>query len=381
MIAEQNIFGGNMKNIELKINEYFRSLIPPLSDEELSGLRESILKEGCRDPIVVWQDYIIDGHHRYAICRQHNIAFKTIAAQGLESELDVEEWMIKNQIAKRNLTTIQKAEMALKLEDVERRKAKERQVRKPISNSVRSKSTEQKEQGKSLEKAAKAVGLGYDTVFKAKKVLEKAPEDIKKKVRSGKVSIDKAYRQIRKQERREHYAQMEWPKGKYRVIYADPPWSYGVQKEGHGGVTDHYDTLSLQQICDLPVRDLADKECVLFLWITVPLLESVFTVLKAWGFEYKTLYVWDKVRSNIGSYCFVNCELLLVATKENTALPPDGKKLFDNVVSIERSGKHSEKPEFFREMIDATYQFGNRIELFARKTVNNWEVWGNDVSQ
>ncbi len=380
MIIEQNVFGGNMEKAKLKINEQFRSLIPPLSDEELSGLTENILKEGCRDPIVTWNGFIIDGHHRYAVCTHHNIYFKTVEVEGLKDDLDVEEWMIKNQIAKRNLTTIQKAEMALKLEDVERRKAKERKIsnlKVGAKSPVRQDLAEREQNGKALEKAAKQCGVSYETVRRAKKVLEEAPETLKQEVLNSKVSIDKAFRAVQKQERRKSYQKMEWPKGKFRVILADPPWSYEMKKPGHGDTDDHYDTLSIEQICQLPVRDLVDQECVLFLWVTVPLLEKVFAVLDAWGFSYRTSFVWDKGGKNIGSYSFVNHEYLILATYGTKPLTPEGDKP-DSLMRMEKSRKHSEKPEEFRAMIDAMYPNGNRIELFGRKKVEGWQVYGND---
>ena len=81
---------------------------------------------------------------------------------------------------------------------------------------------------------------------------------------------------------------------KYQIIYADPPWQYN-RKAGQGIAADHYPTMSLQEICDLPVRKLADKDCVLFLWVTFPQLREGLSVIQAWGFQYKTVaFVWVK---------------------------------------------------------------------------------------
>jgi N6-adenosine-specific RNA methylase IME4 len=234
--------------------------------------------------------------------------------------------------------------------------------------------------GKTLEILAKKADVKRATFENYKKIRDTSPK-LKQAVLSGKIAVDKARREIRKQERRQNYKQMEWPKGKYRIIYADPPWEYNDNRPvGYGGAADHYDTMTLEQICNLKVQELVGKEAVLFLWVTVPLLEQAFAVIKAWGFSYRSLYVWDKIKSNVGSYCFVNCELLLIATYGNKPLTPDGEKRFDNVISVERSKKHSEKPEIFREIIDKTYEFGNRIELFGRKKTKNWDVWGNEIA-
>lgn len=161
---------------------------------------------------------------------------------------------------------------------------------------------------------------------------------------------------------------------KYRVVYADPPWSYGDKQniDGLGGAEKHYTTMPLKEICEIPVP--TQDNAVLFIWVTSPMLEDVFAVIKAWGFKYKTSFVWDKVAHNMGHYNSVRHELLLIATKGSCT--PDVKKLYDSVVSIERS-EHSKKPSQFREMIDVLYPTGDRIELFAREASNGWDVWGN----
>ncbi len=161
---------------------------------------------------------------------------------------------------------------------------------------------------------------------------------------------------------------------KYRVIYADPPWSYNDRQDTGmlGGAVKHYTTMPLKDICELPVPS-ADN-AVLFMWVTSPLLEDSFKVINAWGFKYKSSFVWDKVAHNMGHYNSVRHEFLLIATKGSCT--PDVKRLFDSVVSIERT-EHSRKPKEFRDMIDTLYPTGNRLEMFAREAPNGWDVWGN----
>lgn len=161
---------------------------------------------------------------------------------------------------------------------------------------------------------------------------------------------------------------------RYRVIYADPPWSYNDKQniEVLGGAEKHYTTMPLDEICGLPVPS-AD-EAVLFIWVTSPLLEDVFKVIHAWGFRYKSSFVWDKVAHNMGHYNSVRHEFLLICTKGSCT--PDVQRLFDSVVSIERT-EHSRKPKEFRDMIDTLYPYGNRLEMFAREAPDGWDVWGN----
>lgn len=171
------------------------------------------------------------------------------------------------------------------------------------------------------------------------------------------------------------------PDGKYKVLYADPPWSYNDKCETgaiqSGGCETHYNSMTIDRLCNLPVRDMAAGNSVLFLWVTSPLLNECFAVIDAWGFDYKSSFVWDKVKHNMGHYNSVRHELLLICTRGSCV--PEHKKLFDSVVEIERSNKHSEKPERFRDIIDTLYPHGKRIELFARTAAKGWERWGNEA--
>ncbi len=164
--------------------------------------------------------------------------------------------------------------------------------------------------------------------------------------------------------------------GKYRVIYADPPWRYGDKLvDGYGPAEFHYPTMSIDDLSALPVWEIVEDDAVLFLWVTSPLLEESFQVVKAWGFQYKSSFVWDKIKHNLGHYNSVRHEFLFVCVRGSCQ--PDVMKLFDSVQTIERT-EHSAKPEEFRNIIDTIYPNGKRIELFARKRVPNWEVWGNE---
>lgn len=165
--------------------------------------------------------------------------------------------------------------------------------------------------------------------------------------------------------------------GKFRVIYADPPWSYGgSMNETYGTADKHYPTMSLDDLCIMPVPDITEDNAVLFLWATSPLLEDAFKVINAWGFKYKASFVWDKVKHVMGHYNSVRHELLLICTKGSCV--PENMKLFDSVYEEERT-EHSKKPEHFREIIDTIYPSGARIELFARKAVEGWGTYGNQI--
>lgn len=184
-------------------------------------------------------------------------------------------------------------------------------------------------------------------------------------------------RELRRIEQIEQARTTEPPAGKYQIIYADPPWQYQFGFDIHGAALRHYNTMSIEELCKLPVRDLSDDNAVLFLWVTSPKLNECFKVIEAWGFEYKTSFVWDKVKHVMGHYNSVRHELLLICVRGS--YPKQSNTLIDSVVTIERSDEHSEKPERFREIIDEMYPYGKRIELFARRKVEGWDTWGDQV--
>ena len=166
----------------------------------------------------------------------------------------------------------------------------------------------------------------------------------------------------------------------FRVIYADPAWSYNDKQDSPqlGGAAKHYDTMSVKQLSELPVNKISERNSVLFLWVTSPLLEDAFKVVNSWGFKYKTSFIWDKVKHNMGHYNSVRHEILLVCTKGSCT--PDNKKLYDSVQSIERNNNHSEKPIEFLNIIDDLYKYGNKLEMFCRKIKKeNWYGWGNEI--
>lgn len=174
--------------------------------------------------------------------------------------------------------------------------------------------------------------------------------------------------------------EMTLPTAKYRVLYADPPWRYNDKADAgsvqSGGAEQHYPSLSIAELCALPVATICEPHAVLFLWTTSPLLADTFSVIEAWGFTYKASFVWDKHAHNMGHYNSVRHEFLLVCVRGSCA--PDVPKLFD---SVQKSGRteHSEKPGVFRIIIDTLYPHGRRVELFAREHVEGWEPWGNEV--
>ena len=169
---------------------------------------------------------------------------------------------------------------------------------------------------------------------------------------------------------------------KYNVIYADPPWRYKVWSGG-GAADKHYPTMSIEDIAALPVDELAAKDCTLFLWITFPMLHEAWGVMRAWGFDFKTVaFVWVKLNlmSNslfwgMGHWTRANAEICLLATKGS---PKRQAKNIHQIV-ISHVEEHSKKPDEVRRRIEALMGDVPRVELFARQSSTGWDVWGNEV--
>ena len=190
--------------------------------------------------------------------------------------------------------------------------------------------------------------------------------------------------QLRLAKRREHYASGDLPTGKFRVVYADPPWAYNdsgvvVSSDAYGRAERHYPTMAVDDLCAMPVKDQFEDDAVLFLWVTSPLLSACWPVIEAWGFSYKTSIIWDKVAHNFGHYVSVRHELLLICTR-GSCTPDNPTPMPDSVVTERRSDAHSEKPESFRQLIERLYPIGRRLELFGRNKVTGWTVYGNQLS-
>lgn len=174
--------------------------------------------------------------------------------------------------------------------------------------------------------------------------------------------------------------------GKYRIIYADPPWSYRENTPhldgSHTKAEQVYPTMTIEQLCQLPVSAHSMKSALLALWVPAPLLwesPGPREVMAAWGFTYKTNRVWDKVRGNPGYYGMqVVHEHLMIGVRG--ACPPDVPTPHDSsILTIRRSNRHSAKPREMREFIMKKWTKGPYLELFGREPVEGWTVFGNDA--
>ncbi|MEE0264005.1 MAG: MT-A70 family methyltransferase [Acutalibacteraceae bacterium] len=174
---------------------------------------------------------------------------------------------------------------------------------------------------------------------------------------------------------------------KYNILYVDPPWAYKWGKGKNGGnfaPEKHYPTMSIDDICKMKstIKKIADKNCALLLWTTMPCLPDAMKLIEEWGFKYKTCaFTWVKVKKDgqplagMGSYTKSNVEICLLAMRGHIK---SADKTVRQIITAQRQG-HSVKPFETRDRIVKLFGDLPRIELFARQKVSGWDCWGNEV--
>jgi N6-adenosine-specific RNA methylase IME4 len=177
---------------------------------------------------------------------------------------------------------------------------------------------------------------------------------------------------------------------KYQIIYADPPWEYcqsGSEKNSRGMAKQHYDTMTTEDICNLPIRKIATDNAICFMWATFPNIDQALKVLKAWGFIYKTAsFVWvkknKKSNSNfwgMGAWTRANAEVCLIGISKKTKASDCVKSHAVHQIIESPVERHSKKPDETRTRILELLGDVPRIELFARQHAEGWDCWGNEV--
>lgn len=171
------------------------------------------------------------------------------------------------------------------------------------------------------------------------------------------------------------------PEGKYNIIYADPPWSYVAG--GYKNQEQHYPGMTIEEIKNLPIADIAADNCILFLWVTFPIIDRAFEVINSWGFQYSTVgFTWVKQNKTGKGYFFglgfwtrANAELCLIATKGSI----ERKDASISQLIVTPIEEHSKKPAVVRDKIIQLVGDLPRIELFSRQAVKGWDKWGKQI--
>lgn len=388
----------NTPSVGVSWHEY-ANIFPMLQGEALDALREDIRQHGVREPVVFLDGAILDGRNRYMCARDLGIEYPRREFGSAESDgADPLAFVVSHNLTRRHLTESQRAMAAAKLAKMERGDNQHAQICAPsqsvaadmLNVSRRAVQTAKKVERQGSYELVEAVESGSVSVSAAADVSELPKQEQSEIVAKGEKEILEAAKAIRAEKaskrRVERLANLEEiAKGntdlgtetKYPVIYADPPWRYENPPIGASSrsIENHYPTMTLEEICALPVGDLATDDAMLYLWATAPKLAECFEVIEAWGFEYRTNMVWDKVKIGMGYHARNQHELLLICKRGQ--MPPPEAGTQPSSVFAEPRTEHSAKPHFFYEMIEGAYPNLPKIELFCRSPRDGWDVWGN----
>lgn len=404
---------------EIVIDQEFKALIPPLSAEELAQLEANIVADGCRDPLVVWGTTLIDGHNRYDICTRHSITFQTVQME-FESKAHARIWIRRTQAGRRNLPDAWKIELELANKDelaaIGRAKhaanggdKKSEKAKNGVINNDKGDPSEannkteptaapepqsKPEKHNTQKEIAKAAGVSTGKVAQAEIIRREAPE-LWEQAKAQEIPIGTAYRQVKraaKEKKREWRREENRIKiaksattpqsiievgAKFATIMIDPPWDWGDEgdKDQLGRARPDYSTMSIDELLALPVPDLADVDCHMYMWITNRSLPKGFALLEKWGFRYITAITWVKPHFGMGNYFRGQSEHVLFGVKGSQPLQ---RKDVGTVFQAPRGPSgHSSKPPEFYGLVESCSP-GPYLEMFSRSQRAGWATWGEN---
>jgi DNA modification methylase len=336
----------------MQILQELESLIPPLSNEEFKQLERNILEEGIREPLITWNGILIDGHNRYRIAQEHDMNYETLEKE-FENINRVKEWMINNQFGRRNLSNYQRSVLALQLEDVFREKAKENQGNR---NDIKQISAESKPI-ETRQEIAKVANVSHDTIAKVKKIEANATPEVKARLNTGTMSINEAYKEIKKEEKieetrkekKEIIKQVEAIEisnvfngdsinfidkidFKVKCVITDPP--YGMNYISNRRTASEKDKgISNDGNLDLAIETVnkvfsklynkMEENSALFCFIGWKQEKYFIELIENIGFEVKNVLIWNKNNHGTGDliYSFApKHERIIYATKGKVKL-------------------------------------------------------------
>lgn len=383
------------------------NIFPLLEGREFDELVGDIGVKGLIEPVVLHEGAILDGRNRYRACLAAGAEPRFEEFKGY----DALSFVVSKNLKRRHLSEEQRAIVAGRVANLKHGVRSDRAANLPLLEEPAPPPVTQAEAAQLLNvsersvRSAKAVlnhgapelvqavERGAVSVSAAADVATRPVEEQRQIVARGEREILQAAKQIRAEKAQERHQERisnlaEISKGnvalgteqRYPVIYADPPWRYENPPIGatNRAIENHYPTMTLEEICALPVGNLATDDAILYLWATAPKLAECFEVITAWGFTYRTCFVWVKDKIGMGYHARNQHELLLVA-KRGEIPPPPVEARVSSVVYGDRT-EHSAKPLEFYGLIESFYPELPKIELFSRSPREGWAAWGNQAS-
>lgn len=364
---------------EIKIGHRFRKKMG-----DLKSLAQSIDDIGLLHPVVVTPDnQLIAGYRRLRACKEY-LHWQTIPVRVVDLD-DLVRGEHDENVYREPFVPSEAVALAKALEPLEKERAKDRQ--RQSEGRGRKKGKEAfltlNDTGQTRDKLASCVGMSGRTLEKAKEVVEAAEEEpekfsplVEEMDKTGRVSG--VYRKLKIQRQVEEIAQEppSLPTGPFRVIVVDPPWAYEKRATdpSHRAALP-YPSLAIEEIEVVPVQKLAADDAILWLWATNAHLEDAFHIVRAWGFEYKTLLTWVKDRMGTGDWLRGQTEHCLLAVRGKPVV------VLTNQTTILHAPvrDHSRKPDEFYKMVEQLCP-GSKVELFARVTREGWTAHGSETT-
>jgi len=342
------------------------NIFPMMQDIEYKQLCADIKANGLLEPIVMYENQILDGRNRYEACIEGGVEPQYRQWNGKGNVID---FVVSMNLNRRHLDSGQKAMCALKAEKLLGVQAKARQLAalKQGDSAPVAVNLQQREKGRAAEQAAKMFNVSASSVYHAKKLKANAP-DLAQKVRAGEITLNKAMRQEKKITDERRILSVTPIQGKFKTLVIDPAWDYeGLSLAGRAA--PDYATMTHNELLDLNVQGWADDACHLYLWTTNNFITKAAELMAHWGFQYKTILTWTKPRFGLGSYFRNQTEHVLFGVKGNLTTRADNiSTIIDAPI-----GKHSEKPDkFYSIVMQASYPpYGEAFQRTKRKHFKN----------
>ena len=347
-------------------------LVPAMSEAEFAAFTADVAKRGILQPLeITGAGVVLDGRHRLRVARE--LGIKNLPVR-IVAPADPVEHMLRAALQRRHLSASQKAALALEL-DICQQERTQADRRRRANLKQHTEVATLPPRGRVRELAAQVAGCSARTMQDVITVHDQ-DLDLYQQIKAGEIHAHTARRQV---ERARRYAQIgkprALPRGRFDLIYADPPWQLGNPDSDYAP-EQYYPTLPLDQIAQLALP--VANDALLYLWAVNSHLPDALAVMAAWGFEYKSCEVWVKPSIGMGVWTRNRHEQLLIGRKGN-ASPAPRKRLLDSVIEAAR-GRHSQKPAVVYERLEQLYPRRSKLELFARgRPRPGWTAWGNQL--
>jgi N6-adenosine-specific RNA methylase IME4 len=389
------------------------NLFPLIEGSEFTDLVASVKAGGLRDAIVIHDGQVLDGRNRQNACE---VAEVDARYEPLPADQDPLQFVLDKNLTRRHLNESQRGMVAANLAtmrqgertDVEPsaklQKVAQADAARRLSVSPRTVADAVKVKKEASPEVRRAVEQGALPVSSAVKLVS-LPADEQRRVVEAADPAKAARTEISRHNRDERLEEIVRAGGtaspalikgrKFSLLYADPPWQFDVWSRETGlekCPDQHYPTMTVEEICALPISDLVADTALLFLWITVPKLNRMDEIFRAWGriicddpeygiikrpWKYVSNYNWDKINIGPGRWNRNQHEHLLIARIGDVPAPLPADRARSNY--SEASTEHSAKPDYFAELIERQFPTLPKIELFRRGPARpGWEAWGNE---